>query len=131
MGEVPLMAMLFLASFLVVVFRSKQNRFLVAWVFVTVALVLNPLVSPYVMRYLTTENIYWRLFYLLPFPLIVALGMLALFRKDVFFRVYSPLVIPMFGILGLLIDTAPTSILNHAGGATIGWPTYKLTPVAR
>lgn len=38
-------------------------------------MLLNPWISDVVIQHLTTENIYWRLFYLLPFPLMPALAL--------------------------------------------------------
>ncbi|MGQ0633149.1 MAG: DUF6077 domain-containing protein [Planctomycetaceae bacterium] len=54
---------------------GPARRFLLGWTATAGILFLNPLVSGFVIHYLTTSNIYWRLFYLLPFP--AALGLCA------------------------------------------------------
>lgn len=53
---------------------SGIRRLLLVWVFVAVALLLNPWSGDILIRHVTSPNIYWRMFYLLPFPLAAALA---------------------------------------------------------
>ncbi len=56
------------------VFSSKeQRRFLMIWVIAIITIFLNPVVAPTIMKYLTSANIYWRLFYVFPFPLVLGI----------------------------------------------------------
>ena len=50
------------------------RRFLLAWVLLAVALFLNPWSGDFLIQHFTSPNIYWRMFYLLPFPLATALA---------------------------------------------------------
>jgi hypothetical protein len=48
---------------------AERRRFLLGWLAGGIAFALNPLVMPLVVEQLTTPNAYWRVFYVLPFPL--------------------------------------------------------------
>jgi len=54
--------------------KNRNRRFVVTWIVLILAFYLNPLVSPFIIEHITTPNIYWRLFYLLPFPLVIGLS---------------------------------------------------------
>lgn len=58
---------------------QRDRRFFGGWVLAALLLGLNPVVMPVLMETLTTTNAYWRLFYTLPFPLLmgVAVGVMA------------------------------------------------------
>jgi len=62
----------------IVLVQKRERRFLITWDVLVIVLYLNPLVSPFVIKYVTSPNIYWRLFYLLPFPLVLGLSGAAL-----------------------------------------------------
>jgi hypothetical protein len=53
---------------------SERRRFLIGWTATITVVALNPLVTPLVVDHLTTWNAYWRIFYVLPFPLCVGLA---------------------------------------------------------
>jgi len=53
--------------------RGRERRFLVTWIVSCILLYLNPLVCGILIQYVTSPNIYWRLFYLYPFPLVLGL----------------------------------------------------------
>jgi hypothetical protein len=53
--------------------RGWSRRFLGAWLLCAGIALLNPLVAPFLIDHVTSPNIYWRLFYLLPFPLAIGL----------------------------------------------------------
>jgi hypothetical protein len=55
--------------------RGYQRRLLAAWTALAAIFVLNPVMGPLLIEHVTSSNIYWRLFYTLPFPL--AAGLLA------------------------------------------------------
>ena len=57
------------------------RKFVIAWILALVVLFLNPIVAPYVIKYLTTPNIYWRLFYIYPLPLLLGLTGARLFEN--------------------------------------------------
>jgi hypothetical protein len=53
--------------------RGWSRRFLAAWLLCAGIALLNPLVAPFLIDHVTSPNIYWRLFYLLPFPIAIGL----------------------------------------------------------
>lgn len=111
-------------AFLIVIFFSRYRRFFFAWVIILLVFLLNPFVSGFVIKNITTENIYWRLFYLLPFPLIICLAFSLLINSH---RTTKALG---FFILVLLIPFAfggPTSILRPGNeSTTIEFFSYKI-----
>ncbi len=54
--------------------KNRDRRFLVIWLVLMLVLYLNPIIAPFIIEHITTPNIYWRLFYLLPFPLVIGLS---------------------------------------------------------
>jgi hypothetical protein len=81
----PLALVAFAGSVLACLVRlpAERRRFLLGWLAGAIALALNPLVMPLVVGHLTTPNAYWRVFYVLPFPLMlgVAAALLAEQRR--------------------------------------------------
>jgi hypothetical protein len=61
--------------------RGKLRRLLAAWVVSACALFLNPLVAPFVIRFVTSPNAYWRMFYIYPFPLTIGIVASALYAR--------------------------------------------------
>lgn len=111
--DAPLTPILFGLSVLILTLKARKYRFHLTWIALTVLLLLNPWVSPAVMTHLTTENIYWRLFYLLPFPLIVGIAWLSLFQMgSLGAHVARGLLILV--ALGALLS--PTSVLRPESG---------------
>jgi len=103
-----------------------QRRFIAAWTLFCCAALLNPVVAPFLIEHVTTANIYWRLFYLLPFPL--AMGLVSGIAAH-WFQFGSRISGTIFGTVCLLLlaslHTAPwsTSILNY--GTSLK-PGYKI-----
>lgn len=64
----------------ILLLQKRQRRFLVAWLGLLFLLYLNPLVGPIVMK-LTRQSVFWRLFYMLPFPLVLGLSGAAVVRR--------------------------------------------------
>jgi hypothetical protein len=61
-------------SFLCLITGDYENRkFLIVWIILSVIFFLNPIVFPFISKYITTLNTYWRIFYLLPFPFVIGL----------------------------------------------------------
>jgi hypothetical protein len=58
-----------------------QRLFVAAWLVCVAAVVLNPVIADVLMEYVAPPNIYWRLSYLLPFPLCIGLSGAALFDR--------------------------------------------------
>ena len=52
---------------------EKKMKLVIYWISLTVILYLNPVVAPFLIQHLTSPNTYWRLFYLYPFPLVLAI----------------------------------------------------------
>jgi hypothetical protein len=52
-----------------------------AWTAAALLFYMNPLVAPLVMKHVTSPILYWRIFYLLPFPLVVGIAGAALTVK--------------------------------------------------
>lgn len=76
-----IMIVLFTILSVIVVERSCR-RLVIAWTVLCVILFLNPVVFPFVSKEATTLNTYWRLFYLLPFPLVIGLPVIFLDRAN-------------------------------------------------
>ena len=53
--------------------QKRHRRLIVTWLALLFLLYLNPLVGPIVMK-LTRQSVFWRLFYLLPFPIVIGLS---------------------------------------------------------
>lgn len=58
-----------------------QRKFLAIWIILLLALFLNPLSAKFLVGTIVPPNIYWRLFYLYPFPLVAALVGAGIWRR--------------------------------------------------
>ncbi|MBB4131435.1 DUF6077 domain-containing protein [Xanthomonas sp. 3075] len=121
--DYPITPWLFAASLMAVLAFSPYRRFFAAWTLALGVMLLNPLISDSVIHYLTTENIYWRLFYLLPFPLLPALALGLLFNAG---RIGAALALSMISITAFFALWGPTSVLRVENGATLSTPGYKI-----
>jgi hypothetical protein len=62
-------------TILAVAFLQKRHRrFLIAWFTLLVLCYLNPIATPFMIKHVPSGGIYWRVFYLLPFPLVIGLS---------------------------------------------------------
>jgi hypothetical protein len=120
--ESPLTPILFCTAFIVVLLCSVHRRFFAIWVVVMFTVFLNPLVIGVILRTVTPETIYWRLFYLLPFPIIVAIAFFAMAKVGPKSRIAMGGVLVAFSFAAIW---GPTSVIRQ-NGATIGWPGYKI-----
>lgn len=95
--------------------KGKRRKFLVTWMFVSIAVFLNPVTSSFLIENVTSANAYWRMFYVYPFPLIVGILSSNLFtRIKHLFRVKQLclnlfIVILLFGTVFLF----PTSVFRQ------------------
>ncbi|WP_231104144.1 DUF6077 domain-containing protein [Xanthomonas graminis] len=121
--DYPLTPALFVASLALVLALSPYRRFFATWVATLCILLLNPWVSHLVMLHLTTENIYWRMFYLLPFPLLAALALAPLANAGRRGPLWAGLCVIAAGLAATI---GPTSVLRHDNGATLALPGYKI-----
>jgi hypothetical protein len=121
--QYPITPILFIAAVIALLLYSKHRRFFAWWIFLAIGLFLNPLVSGFVIKYITTENIYWRLFYLIPFPTMVVIGLLPLFGHGLKSKITgSLLLVPCAGCA----FWGPTSVIRQENGASMSWPGYKI-----
>jgi hypothetical protein len=115
----PLTWILFGAALLVCLYRPRRHRFLLTWTILLVLCVLNPWIATWMMRHVTSENIYWRMFYLLPLPLTLGVVLATLYESMSrgHWRAYW-LVLSVIIIVGV----APTSVLRSGNGITLDVP---------
>lgn len=73
--DLPITPIVFLTFMILAIFftKGKLKLFLLAWIFSSILLFLNPWIAPFYIRYITSSNVYWRLFYILPFPLVIGI----------------------------------------------------------
>lgn len=120
----PITPLLMGASFISVILFLPQSRLFLAWISVLILLIINPISAPLVMAHLTSENIYWRLIFLLPFPLTVGISSAQLFQ-------HAPKLAGIFlVVLGLAAIDGPTSVLRSDNHLGLHWAHYKINPVA-
>jgi hypothetical protein len=108
--------------------HGRQRRFLVTWIIAAVALYLNPLTAPVVMRYFASPNIYWRLFYIYPFPLVIGVTAVHLSRRLSRSARNLRFAIPVLTILFLVgahVLPFSTSIFRYESTFSVP-PRYKL-----
>jgi hypothetical protein len=105
------------------------RKFILAWIAATVVLLLNPIVSPFLIKYLTTPNIYWRLFYIYPMPLLLGLTGAKLYEYTARFSKPARRAI-ISGTVSLLFVAhfvpVTTSVLYLR--TEFAWPRYKMPP---
>jgi len=105
------------------------RKFVLAWIVAAIVLFLNPIIAPFIIKYVTTPNIYWRLFYIYPLVLLLGLTGALLFEytnkfsKSARTGLISGVVLSLF-IAHFLPFT--TSVLYLR--ADLGWPRYKMSP---
>jgi hypothetical protein len=119
----PLTPILFLAALVALLLYSRYRLFFAAWIVLATVLFLNPLVSTFIIKNITTENIYWRLFYLLPFPIMIAIGLLAMFGDTFKSRMLAGVL--LVGVFYFAF-WGPTSVIRPENAANLGWPGYKI-----
>jgi hypothetical protein len=53
--------------------KGKQRWFLLVWATASCVFFLNPISASFLIKHFTGQNIYWRLFYIFPFPLMAGI----------------------------------------------------------
>jgi len=113
----------------IVLVQKSERRFLITWTVLVVVLYLNPLVAPFIIKYVTSPNIYWRLFYLLPFPLVVGLSAAAIDNRLEAVGSGWRRVILIGGVVIFLAGHLPTwssSVFRHEKKTRLSLPGYKV-----
>jgi len=73
----------------VVLSDKVSRRFLFGWLLSALLIALNPLSMSLMANYLTTNSAYWRLFYILPFPLVIGIAFALLTERARLVRFHS------------------------------------------
>jgi len=112
-GDPLLRGFLIAGTVISVIFLRGRNRlFLVVWFALTAGFYLNPKVAPLIIEHLTSPNLYWRVFYLLPFPLVIGLSGAALVsllrNRRTIWRVLIPATVTALLLLAHLPDSSPS-----------------------
>jgi len=100
---------------------KHQRKFLLIWIASLVVLFLNPLVAPLIIKYMTSPNIYWRMFYTLPFPLVCGLFAMAAHGKlqaRMGQKSYISISLIFIFLAGLNF-VLPSSVLTYVGNPYI------------
>lgn len=118
----PLTPILFCAALFVTLRYSPHRRFFAIWVAVIITAFLNPLVFRFMLKTVAPETIYWRLVFLLPFPIVVVTAFFATLGK----RRSSASAIAAFSVFALAVIFGPTSVLRKKADMTLGWPGVKI-----
>lgn len=121
--DYPVTPVLFISSLAILLFLSPYRRFFLCWVALGFILFLNPVVSGFIIENFTSENIYWRLFYLLPFPIIIAVAYLSLLRNSRILRAvsFSTALVAFYSAFW-----GPTSVIRTENKAILASPGYKI-----
>lgn len=110
----------------IVAVSKGTRKFLISWLLMCLILYLNPVVFPFISKNITTLNTYWRLFYLLPFPLVVGFSTFFLqhCHPEKFSKLFymSSFILVMIGVSGNLFFPS-LSTLSHL---RFGLGEYKL-----
>jgi len=81
---------------------EKERKFLFAWLVTGIVIFLNPITDSFVIKYMTSADPYWRLFYVLPFPLVMGVTVAKIssrfVRRQVFFPFYILLLTGMLAL---------------------------------
>ncbi|MGC1377909.1 MAG: DUF6077 domain-containing protein [Anaerolineales bacterium] len=120
----PLTIIVVALMLLLTIFAVKgwQRRFVVAWALAMIALFLNPLAAKFLMGTLIPNIIYWRLIYLLPFPISAAVCMSAVINK---FESKYKLAINV-SVCALLALSVFGYLFHFSNGNQLDFATYKL-----
>ena len=106
---------------------GRIRKFIFVWITATAVLFLNPIVAPFLIKYLTTPNIYWRLFYVYPLPLLLGLTGAKLYEYATRLSERVRLV-AISGVIFILFIAHwvpfTTSVLFLR--TEFGWPRYKM-----
>ena len=115
--------------------REPRHGLLLATAALVALFYLNPWAAPWVMRYLSSENIYWRLFYLPPLLLMIGAAVGSFYARMVSGgRLLRSLPVLLFLALVAAAFFSPTSVLrkdNHVEISLRGYPLDAYTDDAK
>ena len=105
-----------------------HRRFMITWIVLITLFFLNPVVAQPLIKYVTTPNVYWRMFYLYPFLLNVGIIGAVLSSRS---QKYISRNIQTGCATLLFIGSIVIYLLsfNYTPGSW-GWPKYKLSLTA-
>lgn len=105
--------------------RGYERRFLAAWCALAIALVLNPIVGPWLIEHVTSSNIYWRMFYVFPFPLAAGIAAACAFERRALAGRTTRRAVPIAIAAALLLQVLPCSTYRDIGELGVV-PRYRL-----
>lgn len=130
--EIPLTPIIAIVSMAISLLFCRRRTELFLWTLFTVFLYLNPWVAPFLIGKLIPSNIYWRMFYLLPFPLAIGIGVscvLTFLNRFFNTKLLMPCSIGCLLLLNLShYPLHSASIFRDENGVRVDWPGYKLHP---
>lgn len=97
--------------------RGVKRELLVSWFFLLVLLFLNPFTAPFIIEYISSPNLYWRFFYLLPVPFVVAVAvgsLHAFLQKKSKALAYGSVAL-LIGITVILQSQLSVSVFRNPG----------------
>ncbi|MGB3338470.1 MAG: hypothetical protein WBA73_14955 [Devosia sp.] len=124
---VSLTLIMFVLASGIVLWISPYRRFFAAWLLLPFLMLLNPIVDDFVVRYIFPEAVYWRLFYLLPFPLIVGVAFVCLLDGTSRLRIIAGLT---FATMGILAVVGPGAVIRSSNAASLRLPAYKIDQIS-
>jgi hypothetical protein len=107
--------------------NQKQRKFLLIWAVASSVLYLNPVSAYLLIRHITGANVYWRLFYVFPFPLLAGICVAAGFSRMKPFPTSVRAVTAIVICVALMVAHFPLSSTSiFRTGTQISSPGLKL-----
>ena len=132
--KIPLTPLFMVGSTILSLIFWNQRLFLALWIALATLLFLNPWTGNLLIERCIPANIYWRLFYLLPFPLTVGLATSCICSRIQKHRGWIHASVVAFIVLIALnfmhIPAHAASVFRSDFGVSIKNPGYKLDPNA-
>lgn len=135
LGGTMVLCSLAIGTALALIFLRKNDRnMLIIWSVLLFVCFLNPLVMPLIAKYVTTPIIYWRIFYLMPFPLVLGISAagLASLLKGRSAKMMNFLMASIALVLLLAhLPPSSSSVFRHGPRPTqLGLPSYKIADLS-
>jgi MFS family permease len=92
----------------VLLLKGSSRRFLVGWYVCVFAIFLNPLLSGMIAEHLTSANAFWRLVYILPFPLVIGIPAVALCEARLTSARHAYFLLIFLIVATMLVNTIPS-----------------------
>ena len=129
--EIPLTLLIAISSMVVSLILSTKRKELMIWIAASFILYLNPLSAGFLIENVTSPNIYWRMFYILPFPLTFALSVSCILKHTDSFlkreKLIASVLLLMTFLLSLHKPLNKASVFSHSNkGARINNPKRKI-----